>query len=142
MSEASDCDSYTKSLANIGWKGNVFLETQNRWAIIFLQENILKYEWNDNVHIQVSVNITLAEQKNNLNDLILYHRRQNTHNVSGKISPKIRMTSTQHRNKQNVIRLFKQKCSDITNITSNAFLNISMMLTKQKKNKHLLVCRG
>ena len=52
LSEASDCDlhkTYTKSLANIGWKGNVFFGDTNRWAIIFFQENILKYEWNDNV---------------------------------------------------------------------------------------------
>ena len=40
---------YRKPLANMSWKENVFLGDTNKWAIIFFQENILKYEWNDNV---------------------------------------------------------------------------------------------
>ena len=140
MSEASDCDSYTKSLANIGWKGNVFFGDTNKWAIIFFQENILKYEWNDNVPHKSLSTWRWQSKKTNQNILILYQRTKNTHNVSGKISPKIRMSLTH----QKITKILLSVCSskNVVNTLLAILLNISMTLTKQKKTYPHVVCRG
>ena len=107
---------------------SVFFDTTN---VLFFQENILKYEWNDNVPHKSLSTWRWQSKKTNQNILILYQRTKNTHNVSGKISPKIRMSLTH----QKITKILLSVCSskNVVNTLLAILLNISMTLTKQKK---------
>ena len=76
---------YTENILLI-WAGReMFFGDTNRWAIIFFQENILKYEWNDNVPHK-SLSTWRCQSKKITKNIFLHQRTKNTHNVSGKNS--------------------------------------------------------